>query len=178
MVDALISLSKERPMLLDRLTAKPRSQTFITAGSSYAITRGVTAALFIFLAGCAVGPDFVRPTPPPVDHYTQGAEPTETMPADGQAQHFAKGATISANWWRLFGSAKLNAVINEALAGNQSLQAAQASLRQSQDNLRAGYGVFFPQLDSGFGASRQKSSPAGIGSSSPGSIYNLFTLSA
>jgi NodT family efflux transporter outer membrane factor (OMF) lipoprotein len=134
--------------------------------------------LLISLAGCAVGPDFVRPAPPAVDHYTQGTEPTGTIPADGQAQRFAKGATVPADWWRLFNSAKLDAVINEAIAGNPNLQAAQASLRQSQDNLRAGYGVFFPQLDAGFGASRQKSSPAGTGSSSPGTIFNLFTLSA
>ena len=150
----------------------------IAAGCSYTCVWGVMVILLISLTGCAVGPNFVRPTPPPIDRYTQGAEPTGTIPADGQAQHFALGATIGVDWWRLFGSTKLDAVINEALAGNPSLQAAQASLRQSQNNLRAGYGVFFPQLDAGFGASRQKSSQAGIGSSSPGSIYNLFTLSA
>jgi NodT family efflux transporter outer membrane factor (OMF) lipoprotein len=135
-------------------------------------------ALLIFLVGCAVGPDFVRPTPPPVDHYTQGEEPTATIPADGQAQRFAKGATVPADWWRLFNSAKIDAVINEAIAGNPNLQAAQASLRQSQDNLRAGYGVFYPQLDANFDATRQKFSPARTGSSSPGTIFNLFTLSA
>ena len=141
-------------------------------------SEGDVGALLISLVGCAVGPDFVRPTPPPVDRYTQGAEPTATIPADGQAQHFDKGATVLADWWRLFNSAKLDAVINEAIAGNPTLQAAQASLRQSQDNLRAGYGVFFPQLDASFDATRQKYSPARIGSSSPSSIFNLFTLSA
>ena len=134
--------------------------------------------LLLSLAGCAVGPDFVRPAPPAVEHYTQGVEPTATIPADGKAQQFAKGAPVPADWWRLFNPAKIDAVVNEAIAGNPSLQAAQASLRQSQANLRAGYGVFYPQLDAGFSASRQKSSPAGIGSSSPGSIFNLFTLSA
>ncbi|MDR3579612.1 MAG: efflux transporter outer membrane subunit [Oryzomonas sp.] len=135
-------------------------------------------ALLLFLAGCAVGPDFVRPAPPAVDHYTQGAEPSATIAADGRAQQFAKGAPVPADWWRLFNSAKLDAVVNDAITGNPSLQSAQSSLRQSQDNLRAGYGVFYPQLDAGFGASRQKSSPASLGSTSPGTIFNLFTLSA
>ena len=140
--------------------------------------RGVYGALLLFLAGCAVGPDFVRPAPPVVDHYTKGAEPTATITADGRAQQFAKGAPVPADWWRLFNSAKLDAVMNDAITGNPSLQAAQASLRQSQDNLRAGYGIFYPQLNGGFGASREKFSPASIGSSAPGSIFNLFTLSA
>jgi len=132
----------------------------------------------IFLTGCAVGPDFVRPTPPPVDRYTQGAEPTATIPADNQTQHFAKGATVLADWWRLFKSKKLDVVINVAIDNNPNLQAAQASLRQSQDNLRAGYGVFYPQLDASFDATRQKFTPIRFGSSSPSSIFNLFTLSA
>jgi NodT family efflux transporter outer membrane factor (OMF) lipoprotein len=112
------------------------------------------------------------------DRYTHGAEPSATIGADGRAQQFAKGSPVPADWWRLFNSEKLDAVMNEAITGNPSLQAAQASLRQSQDNLRAGYGVFYPQLDAGFDASRQKSSLTVTGTSSPGKIFNLFTLSA
>jgi outer membrane protein TolC len=63
------------------------------------------------MAGCAVGPDFVRPRPPGVDRYTSGPAPTETTSAEGQAQHFQQGASIVADWWRLFGSPKLDAVI-------------------------------------------------------------------
>ena len=135
-------------------------------------------SLVVILAGCAVGPDFVRPAPPPVEHYDRGATPTVTIPADGQEQRFQPGAPVNAEWWRLFGSTGLNAVVTEALANNPTLQAAEASLRQSQEQLRAGYGVFFPQIDAGFDAGRQKYPPVRVGSSSPGSIFNLFTLSA
>ena len=31
------------------------------------------------LAGCAVGPDFVRPQPPAATQFTQGQEPTATV---------------------------------------------------------------------------------------------------
>ena len=126
--------------------------------------------------GCAVGPDFVRPEPPPVDRYTHGAEPTATIPADGQAQRFEPGAEVAADWWRLFNSSKLDDMIKEALANNQTLQAAQARLRQSQDNLRAGYGVFYPQLDAGFDAARLKSSQVRFGGNAASSIFNLYTL--
>jgi NodT family efflux transporter outer membrane factor (OMF) lipoprotein len=128
------------------------------------------------IMGCTVGPDFVRPGPPPVKRYTQGAETTATMPADGQAQRFEEGAAVVADWWRLFNSSKFDDVIKEAVANNQTLQAAQARLRQSQDNLRAGYGVFYPQLDAGFDAARLKSSQVRLSGNPGSSIFNLYTL--
>ncbi len=134
--------------------------------------------LCLSLAGCAVGPDFVRPEPPQVEHYTNGAEPAETIPAGGQAQHFEQGAKIAADWWRFFNSSGIETVIKDAIVNNPTLQAAQASLLQSQDNLRAGYGVFLPQVDAGFDASRQKSSLARFGGSPKSSIFNLYTLQA
>ena len=44
---------------------------------------------------------------------------------------------------------QLDAVVRQAIANNPTLQAAEASLRQSQDNMRAGYGLFFPQVQAG-----------------------------
>ncbi len=128
--------------------------------------------------GCAVGPDFVRPKPPAVSRYTQGKQPTETVSADGQAQVFEYGANITEDYWRMFKSPPLNAMIREAIEENPGLQSAQARLRQSQENLRAGYGVFFPQIGGSFDATRQKFSPQKFGSSSPSNIFNLFTASA
>ena len=135
-------------------------------------------SLHLLLAGCTVGPDFVRPNPPQVKSYTHGTDPVATIPADGKAQLFEQGGSIAADWWRLFNSSKLDVVIKDAIAGNPTLQAAQASLRQSQDNLRAGYGVFYPQFNAGFDATRQKFSSAIFGGSSGSNIFNLFTLQA
>jgi NodT family efflux transporter outer membrane factor (OMF) lipoprotein len=140
--------------------------------------QGLLAVLLCCALGCVVGPDFKRPTPPSIERYTTGPTLTATMPADGKAQHFDQGALIVSDWWRLFNAPALDAVVKESLANNQSLQAAQASLRQSQDILRAGFGVFYPQVNAGAEASRQKTSPAVTGGKTPSSIFNLFTLSA
>jgi len=135
-------------------------------------------ALFAFwLTGCAVGPNFVRPKPPSVTQYTSEAQPSSTVSAAGQTQHFQMTAEIAADWWRLFGSTKLNTVIQAAIAGNQNLQAAQATLRENQENLKAAFGVFYPQADVGFDASRQKFSAARFGSTTS-VIFNLFTATA
>jgi len=135
----------------------------------------------LWMAGCAVGPDFLRPGPPAVDRYTPGTEPTDTVSAEGQAQRFRsdEGAGLAADWWRLFSSPQLDAVVAEALRRNPGLEAAQWSLRRSQDNLRAGYGVFFPQADAGFSPTRQLFNPMHFGqTAAPSTIFNLFTLSS
>ena len=136
------------------------------------------AALLCALSGCAVGPDFLRPDAPPVTRYSIGADPTETVSVNGTAQRFTLGAKVAADWWRLFNSAKLDAVIAEAVDNNPGLEAAQASLRQSQNNLRSGYGIFYPEVDADAGVTRQKYTPIKAGQNLPASIFNLFTLSA
>jgi NodT family efflux transporter outer membrane factor (OMF) lipoprotein len=129
------------------------------------------------LGGCAVGPNFVRPAPPDTDRYTRESQPKATVAADGRVQHFTPGASITADWWRLFKSAQLDAMVQRAIANNPTLQASKASLRQSQDNMRAGYGVFFPQIQAGLDVSRQQTAPLLQGSETPGTIFNLVTLS-
>lgn len=135
------------------------------------------ALLMALLGGCALGPNFVRPAPPAVDGYTREPHPAATVAADGRVQHFMPGAALAADWWRLFKSAPLDALVRQAITNNPTLQAAEASLRQSQDNLRAGYGVFFPQIQAGLAASRQRTAPLQEGSQTPSSIFNLITLS-
>jgi len=130
------------------------------------------------LAGCTVGPDFVRPKAPAADHYNQGKDPSETVPVEGKSQRFEQGVGPVANWWNLFGSKQLDATVAEGFANNPSLEAAQASLRQSDDNLRAGYGIFYPQVNADLIPERQKFSPARFGSPAPANIFNLVTLSA
>jgi NodT family efflux transporter outer membrane factor (OMF) lipoprotein len=138
----------------------------------------VLCCIALFASGCTVGPDFVRPQPPSVDHYNQKPDPSETVPVEGQTQHFARGIGPVANWWTVFQSKQLDAAVAEGIKNNPSLEAAQANLRASYDILQAGYGIYYPQVNVGAGASRQKSSPASIGSSAPSSIFNLTTVSA
>ncbi len=129
--------------------------------------------VFMLLSGCTVGPDFVRPQAPAADHYNHGGDSLSE-----KTQHFEEGVKPVANWWKLFGSEKLDAVVATGIAGNPGLQAAQASLMQSRDNLMAGYGIFYPQASFGGNAARHKFSPAEFGSSAPSPIFNLITLSA
>jgi NodT family efflux transporter outer membrane factor (OMF) lipoprotein len=146
--------------------------------------RGLLKSLAIIalsgsLAACAVGPNFLRPESPGTQRYTYEEEPTSTITAQGGAQHFERGAKIAADWWRLFDCPKLNAAVMESIANSPTLQAAQAALRQSEDNLRAGYGIFYPQLSASFQPTRQQFSSLRFGeTTAPPTIFNLYTLQA
>lgn len=130
----------------------------------------------IYMAGCAVGPNFKKPEPPPVSRYTSGEQPTSTIAAEGRTQRFDETVKLNADWWRLFNSSKMDGVMKDAFANNQTLKSAEASLRQSQDNLRAGYGVFLPQANVDATASRQKSSPLSFSGNTTSNIFNLYSL--
>jgi len=124
------------------------------------------------LSGCAVGPDFVKPEPPAVKAYVREALPKHT----GTGPRFDEGIGPAAYWWKSFGSSQLEAVVAQGLADNPGLQAAEASLRASRENLTAGAGIFYPQVSSTFSQSREAASPVTSGGS--GAIVNLSTLSA
>jgi NodT family efflux transporter outer membrane factor (OMF) lipoprotein len=145
----------------------------------FLIQRGSCLVVILaILGGCSVGPNFVRPAPPDTDRYTHELQSEATIAADDQVQHFTSSNTLIADWWKLFQSTELDAVVNKAIANNPTLQASEASLASSQDNMRAGYGVFFPQIQAGVGASRQRTSSLQQGSQTSGKIFNLVTLSS
>jgi len=115
------------------------------------------------LAACAVGPDFRRPEPPADSGYAAEPLPPQTVSAavDGGAeQRFVYGRDIPGQWWQVYRSSALDQLIREALADSPSLEAAQAALRVSQENLRAATAVLYPSVDAKLGAARQKISGA------------------
>jgi NodT family efflux transporter outer membrane factor (OMF) lipoprotein len=141
---------------------------------------GVLAAVIsLSLAGCAVGPNFKKPAPPEVSEYTpKPLEPTASAPnvSAGVAQRFASGADISADWWTLFHSQPLAQLVDQSLANNHDLKAAQAALSVAKENVLAQRGAYYPAVSANFSATRQRQS----GQISPtlnsnAFLYNLFT---
>jgi NodT family efflux transporter outer membrane factor (OMF) lipoprotein len=127
--------------------------------------------------GCAVGPNFKTPAPPAANGYTQTALPAQTEAtetAGGEAQRFQFGRDLPGQWWHLFGSDMLDALINEAMANYPDIAAQQAALRAARENVRAENGVFLPQFLGSAAASRIKSSGASIAPGFPGFITDLY----
>ncbi len=135
------------------------------------------ALLAFLLAGCALGPDFHPPSAPEGAGYEPGKPPASTTSAPvagGEAQRFANGKDIPGEWWALFRSRRLNSFIEQALAGNPGLEAAQATLRQARETYYAQRGSLFPTVDANASAERQQLSQATFGLGGPPLVFNLF----
>lgn len=135
------------------------------------------------LAGCAVGPDFHTPEAPRVNGYTKeelvaqvGASPPAGAP-QGEKQRFVGDLDIPGQWWELFHSPGLNAVVARALQANPTLEAAQAALRQSREMVYAQEGALFPQLSASYLPSRNKTATASLApvGNTLSPYYNLQT---
>ena len=137
--------------------------------------RPAAAAACLALAACAVGPDYHRPPLPPTASYgVEAVSPAGATPAGGP--QLASGQDIPAQWWRVFHSADLDALVAEALKNNPTLEAAKATLRSAREQVKAQQGAFLPTVTASLQPSRQHfaetlSSPLESGVS----LYNLTT---
>jgi NodT family efflux transporter outer membrane factor (OMF) lipoprotein len=143
---------------------------------------GLILLSFIFLISCAVGPNFKAPVIAKTDAYVDSILPPETVESKGNGgkiQHFAKGEDIPGEWWNLFHSKALNELIVSGIKNSPSLEAAQAALRQSQENMQSFIGMaFFPAVDGQASGSRQRALNKIIDPTNTNtSIYNLYNAS-
>jgi NodT family efflux transporter outer membrane factor (OMF) lipoprotein len=137
----------------------------------------LSTSLVALLAGCAVGPDFRAPGSPDVTGYTEDGVPDTRLPnAEEEQQSFVLGERISGDWWGLFHDQRLNDIVQQAIAGNQTIVAARASLAQAQQAVIQAGGVLYPQVDLGAGYSRQQVNGAQLGFPAKTPPFNLFTL--
>ncbi len=137
------------------------------------------AAVFV-LGGCAVGPNFARPKPPPVSGYTPHPLRAVTVATDvhgGAAQRFVRGMDIPGAWWELFHSSPLDALVRHALEANPTLAAAQATLREAEAQLRAGESALFPTLTANASTSQERVSTAPEGTNVAFPAFTLNTAS-
>jgi outer membrane protein TolC len=126
------------------------------------------------LVSCTVGPDFEPPKAPSLERYTPGPPPARTASAGvtgGAAQHIGAGGDIPGEWWRLFNSAPLNALIDEALSSSPTVAAAEAALRNAHELTLAGEGAFFPSVQASFNASRNKTAASLSPATASGNLY-------
>lgn len=132
----------------------------------------------LLAAACVVGPNFEKPSPPPVTSYAPNAVETTVATKGvpgGEAQHFTNGADIPGDWWTLFHSKALNALIAQALANNPGLKAAQAAILVAHEGTRAQRGAYYPQVSLGSTITRQKD-PSNTLAPVPANNASLYSL--
>ena len=124
------------------------------------------------MAGCTMGPDFKRPTPPYdpssfLDGRTSGA---------GHSQ--PEVAPIQVEWWQSFNDPELNSLEQRAVAQNLDVQTATIRVAEARSNAGVTASAFFPSVSGNVTAADIKPSDKGfsLGSSS-GSSSDISPLS-
>lgn len=133
----------------------------------------------VLVAGCAAGPDYVRPAAPVAQRYTAAPLAPETAAVavgGGAAQRFVEGQEVPARWWTTFGSDDLNQLVDAALAANPDLAATEAALRAAQETADAQRGGYFPGIDLHWMPTRQRiADPLSSPTASGANLYTLHT---
>lgn len=115
------------------------------------------------LAGCTVGPDFEPPAAPPVSRYdvVDAPAPPSSTPVGAGEQRLVAGE-VPAQWWGLFHSSMLDAVLKQAVAANNTVAAAKLSLASAQEAVTIARAAYLPRVDFSAGVQRRGSIAAGV----------------
>jgi NodT family efflux transporter outer membrane factor (OMF) lipoprotein len=134
-------------------------------------------AILSMLTGCMVGPDFHSPVQSDAGRFTEAALPGHTVSAvvaGGEAQRFGPERDIPGDWWALFHSDQITALVTRALKANPDVAAAQATLRQARETTRAELGALFPSLSATGQLERQRESLAAIGFGNGSATFTTY----
>lgn len=115
----------------------------------------------MLIAGCTVGPDYVRPK-------------TDIPPA-WRIEYVKAADVANTRWWEAFGDPVLNDLVDASLRENLDVRIAAARVDQLIGSLRTTRSQLFPQIGYGADASRLRASRFGVQALPPG-VDNYFTL--
>lgn len=110
--------------------------------------RLLVSAVPLLLAGCMVGPDYVRPPIETPAAYKEMAGWKQAQPQD----QLSRG-----KWWEVYGDRELDALVERVDVSNQTIKVAEANFRQAKavaEQARAG---LFPTVSAGATATRSQS---------------------
>lgn len=132
--------------------------TLRTTGSRGAGGAAVLAALLT--AGCAVGPNYRRPSVPGTDHYREAPPPgwKSAAPAAG---------TPRGKWWEAFGDPKLSELEERVSISNQNVLQAEAAYRVARAVARGARADLFPTVTGTASAGRAQAAPRTIAPGAP-----------
>jgi outer membrane protein TolC len=117
-----------------------------------AMVMAIVSVVVLTLAGCASSAG-IAPT-------AQSVAPADIGLDSGAAP--MAGPAPAADWWRAFGDAELNGLIERALAGNPSLKVAQARLARAEAAASGAQAAGGPQVDGSLDITRERFSATSI----------------
>jgi NodT family efflux transporter outer membrane factor (OMF) lipoprotein len=132
------------------------------------IAGSICVLSMLLVAGCTVGPNYRRPATEVPATYKEVGNWKQAQPND---------QNIGGNWWEMFQDPQLNALELQVNVSNQNLKAAAAQYTQARALVRYYRSYYFPTIDGGASATRNRISnnrPASIVAN--GTTYNDYQI--
>ena len=155
---------------------------YVLRVARFILTSIVVLILVLLIAGCTVGPKYVKPTAPTTPTYKE--EPPAEFKESQQWQPAHPGdQTTRGNWWEIFGDPELNKLEEQIAGSNQTLKVAEARFREARAAIRFNRAAQFPTISTAPSASYVKrpdfspSFPSKIREVSEGDLVVPFDLS-
>lgn len=114
--------------------------------------------LALTLTGCAVGPDFVRPTPTAPDDWTSWRSGDASLRIPTEATQ-----ALPTQWWQAFNDATLDALQRRAFDASPDLQTAAQRFAQARAQRSTVAAQRGPEVNASGGVTRQRQSEYGAG---------------
>jgi NodT family efflux transporter outer membrane factor (OMF) lipoprotein len=141
-------------------------------------------AASIALSGCAVGPNYHRPTAPAPPSYKEGSSANATVPPPqipngGWKTAQPSDGMLKGNWWEVYNDSQLNTLEEKLTIGNQTIKSAVARYLEAREQVRVARADYYPTVSAGPSVSRTKQSTNRALYSSTSTVpktYNDLTL--
>ena len=130
----------------------------------------IAASAVLWLAGCAVGPDYVRPTIDTPAAFKETGDWKLAEPSD---------AASKGEWWAIYQDPVLADLMAQVNVDNQNIKVAEANYRQALAVASQARSAFFPTIGADAGLTRASSrvSSSAVSGSGAGGISNSYSLS-
>jgi NodT family efflux transporter outer membrane factor (OMF) lipoprotein len=140
------------------------------------------APLIFALAGCMVGPKYVRPSTPTPTAYKE-QPPTSYQGAEQWQPASPADQAGRGKWWEIFGDPELNGLEEQIATSNQSLKVEEGRFREARAAIRFNRASQFPTISTSPSASYVKATdyppdfPSKVAEVSTGDFVLSFDLS-
>jgi NodT family efflux transporter outer membrane factor (OMF) lipoprotein len=111
------------------------------------IAGNICVLSMLLVAGCTVGPNYRRPAAEVPATYKEVGNWKQAQPND---------QNLGGNWWEMFQDPQLNALESQVNVSNQNLKAAEAQYTQARALVRYYRADYFPTIDGGASATRNR----------------------
>jgi len=126
----------------------------------------ITALTLPLLAGCEVGPDYVKPSAPVPTHYKDTGNWKPANPQD---------AVVRGKWWEIYHDAELNALEDKVNISNQNVLQVEANFREAAAAVKIARSSLFPTITTNPSITESQTQSLNLFSPGSGSSTSLNT---